>query len=823
MKKRKNIIKLVAVFLLLLLFLCSGSRGAVLTGEFLMNDKRDNDSLVVNSHGEWNGTFVSGSGFCYTIKNKSPDRFGRADKSILLTASQSDYIGIMDDNSEGIIPPDDFSLSFWFKADSLDTKNILISQYAEGLPGRFAVQAIGTALAIEIGDTEIQTVSEVVNPGIWYFCCIVRDSYSIKLYLTKFSLPFNKTAEIDYNGAGYDQELCSEPTIIGMASDSPWDGSLDCVRIWRGALHIQEMEALYNEEPYWIYDGGTKAMNCFDITALDSWDVVEDASNAKAGEIVWQELFDYDPENEWTPLYCDISQYSACTPIDFSMKGGYGLRIERTGGSSYCRVEDVFPDIPDVNTCYMRVYYYIPQWSGNISSIELTLSDSINNKRRMINTLPVTPGNHFVEFAHGGMNIKDTSGYAFDYTKINRIQFYIYGDIGAIVYLDAIAFVKNYHRPRILLTWDNGLPKMYSYVFPELEKRGIKGNFFVNRQREVEGEYFGVSGGMMTPEQLLEMEAAGNLIGNHTSEHKRANHNYSTRYSGRFPSFEMHEDIIQNAAYLKSIGIGIGRFFFAVPSSNAVPNAYSGYKAREELYRFWLQHAYCVIMGKFHKGADGIICGAEFTGHYTFPNPGTAVRIMYRDCVVFTFDSNYVTVGFCDLTSVPSQGAVLAGSGGGELVVKEYSTAADTIDGYLTGDWSAGETVTKESGSGTLSPSPATVVSVDSKGYMSVKEILERCKKHNEVFAPIWHSVGPREYTFDMTEDEFERMLDYAIKQGFEFVTYDDLMPWNQNRYSELPEDCITPMDMDFNNDCKVDFHDLSIFTQRWLKCNLEQ
>ncbi len=804
--------------------LCMDALGAILTGEFLLNEKAS-DSLLVNSHGDIDGAFVSDYGSAYTMYNKSADRFGKANKAILLSGSDFDRIKIMDANLAGIIPSGDFSISFWFSAESFNNKNVLISQYSDEAAGRFSIYTCGTetpVAAIELDTMTTQTGSTILGPGIWYFCCVVRDSESIRLYMSEFGSVFNNTAEIDYNGPGFEQQLCSEPTVIGMASDSPWDGSLDSIRIWSGALHIQEIEALYNEEPYWIYDGGTKALNCFDITALDNWDVAEDANNAKAGEIVWQELFDGEPENEWTGLYCDISQYCACTPINFSMKGGYGLRVERTSGCGYCLVEGVFEDIPDVNTCYMRVYYYIPEWSENISSIELTLSDSINNKRRRINTLPVTPGHHFVELAHGGMEIKDSSCYAFDYTKINRIQFYIHGDIGAIVYLDAIAFVKNYHRPRILLTWDNGLPKMYSYVFGELEQRQIKGNFFVNRQREVEGEYYGVCGNMMTAEQLLEMQAAGNLIGNHTSEHKRQVHDSSTRYSGRFPTFEMHEDIIQNAAYLKDIGIGAGRFFFAVPSSNGVPSAYSDYRAREELYRFWLQHAYCVVMGRFHRGADGIICGTTSREHHTFPNAGTAVRIMYRDCFVYTFDSNYVTVGFSDLTSVPSQGAVLTGSGGGELIIKEYNTTANTIDGYLAGNWSVGDTVTKESGSGTLSPSPAVVSSVTSKGYKKARDILDECKRHNEIFAPAWHSVGPGEYTFDMTEDEFERMLDYAIEQGFEFVTYDDLMPWNHDRYLKLAENCTRPIDMDFNNDCKVDFEDLYLFSQSWLMSNLE-
>lgn len=821
---KRQIRTIISIFI----FLTSTCYGAILKGEFLLNEKNNND-LVINSRGEADGKFISNNGSTYTINNKSSDRFGKSGKTMLLNATEFDRIEIKDSNNAGIIPKDKLSISFWFNARSFSTENTLISQYEEDANGSFEIyinNTITPTISIRLGPASALSGSTVITENKWYFFCILRDSDSIRLYLTEFGQQFNTMPEIEYTGTGFNQPLCSQPTIIGLASNHPFDGSIDSVRIWDGALHIQEIEALYNEEPYWVYKGNTKALNSFDCTALSNWEVVEEPNKAKPGDILWQELFEDELQNEWITSYCNVAKYSACAPIDFSIKGGFGLRAEKTNESpGYCTLERAYTDIPDVTKCYMRLRYFIPSYSKQTYLIEVCISDSINNKRRHINTLPVTAGHHYIEFAHGCMDIKDTYNYAFDYSKIQRIQINIWGELGTIVYFDSIEFVTNYHRPRILLSWDNGLPKMYTYVRQELNKRGIKGNFFVNGQREVEGEYFGVYGDMMTPEQLLEMHAEGHLIGNHTHEHKRAVHDASTYYSGRFPAFEIHEDIMEQVAYLRKIGIKEGRFFLAVPSSNGVTSRYSEYTARQELYRFLLQHAYCVIMGKFHSGADGVICGTKSTSHYTFPNPGTSARIQYRDCYVYTFDSNYVSVEFEQLTTAPFQGAVLVGNNGGSLVLKKAYIMTNTIEGYLTGSWKCGDKVSMQSGEGSLNPSSLTVTSITSKGFMTAKKILDRCKEHNEIFAPAWHSVGPGEYTFDMTEDEFEAMLDYAIEQGFEFVTYADLMPWNLTTNGDVPNmpdpNCLKYPKMDFNKDCKVDFSDFAEFAAEWLDCNL--
>lgn len=66
----------------------------------------------------------------------------------------------------------------------------------------------------------------------------------------------------------------------------------------------------------------------------------------------------------------------------------------------------------------------------------------------------------------------------------------------------------------ILLTFDDGWLDHYTVAFPELEKRGMVGNFFVVTQyADVGGEL------LLNWDQVLEMDRAGHEIGGHTISH----------------------------------------------------------------------------------------------------------------------------------------------------------------------------------------------------------------------------------------------------------------------------------------------------------------
>lgn len=67
----------------------------------------------------------------------------------------------------------------------------------------------------------------------------------------------------------------------------------------------------------------------------------------------------------------------------------------------------------------------------------------------------------------------------------------------------------------VILTFDDGWLDHYTVAFPELQKRGMVGNFFVVTQ------YADVGGELLIDwDQVLEMDRAGNEIGGHTISHE---------------------------------------------------------------------------------------------------------------------------------------------------------------------------------------------------------------------------------------------------------------------------------------------------------------
>ncbi len=53
---------------------------------------------------------------------------------------------------------------------------------------------------------------------------------------------------------------------------------------------------------------------------------------------------------------------------------------------------------------------------------------------------------------------------------------------------------------------------------------------------------------------------------------------------------------------------------------------------------------------------------------------------------------------------------------------------------------------------------------------------------------------------------------------------YTDIGAWQGKSIGfrgEPPANCVSPLEMDLNDDCKVDFRDLAIFAESWLECNL--
>jgi peptidoglycan/xylan/chitin deacetylase (PgdA/CDA1 family) len=229
--------------------------------------------------------------------------------------------------------------------------------------------------------------------------------------------------------------------------------------------------------------------------------------------------------------------------------------------------------------------------------------------------LPGTPGYHEVEFALAGCSGFDTV----DMNNLSRIRVgfdYLPGTRG-IVYIDSIKMIPNLSSPRVILCFDNGYTNHYEVVRPLLNAHNFKGVFYI-----ITG-YLGLPD-YMTAEQILQLQAEGHLVGNHTVDHRL------WQGQGGMPPllyWQRVREIVDAAKTLKNIGINEGRRYFCLPSgtswiSNMTP------AQKNQALRFLLQYSTHVRMTVDPGYVDGQV--AAVCGNY--PNPPRNSRLSWALC-----------------------------------------------------------------------------------------------------------------------------------------------------------------------------------------------
>lgn len=129
-------------------------------------------------------------------------------------------------------------------------------------------------------------------------------------------------------------------------------------------------------------------------------------------------------------------------------------------------------------------------------------------------------------------------------------------------------YVAKYQGDReaaISYTFDDGLSEHYTIVFPEFEKRGLKGTFWINGSKVNEDPQDIRDTTRVTWLQLKEMSDYG---------HEISNHGWAHRNFGRHTEEEIREDIAKNdSAIFVNIGI--------IPRTFCYPN---NTRPREKMY-----------------------------------------------------------------------------------------------------------------------------------------------------------------------------------------------------------------------------------------------
>jgi len=363
-----------------------------------------------------------------------------------------------------------------------------------------------------------------------------------------------------------------------------------------------------------------KGLNCFYPKA---WDLFIDDD-----DVVWQNLCS--DATEWSKGSSDpvtLSDHDDSIGNEYSQTNGSCVKVAFTG-SGTATVTHIFDSAQDFSECFCKFNYFIPDFdydptkyprSGN-QTVVIFLKDS-SWKSAILHHLPYTKGYHSIEFSCGGM--KDQNG--IDFTDITRIQVVIFGGVvGTEFFWDSIQFIQNYSRPRVVLTFDNGLQSHYDVVRPLLNARGMKGVFYVVKD-------FTDTAGYMTTAELLQLQSEGHLIGNHSATHRNWVLDPKPIY------YEMVEEMFENRRWMKSIGIKEGRFYYCHPTGSPCFDFADPYD-RFEALRFLCQYHYHVRMTEYISYVDGVVAHIEGSHrNYTFPNIG-GFRTLSFSVQVTTFD-----------------------------------------------------------------------------------------------------------------------------------------------------------------------------------------
>jgi peptidoglycan/xylan/chitin deacetylase (PgdA/CDA1 family) len=298
----------------------------------------------------------------------------------------------------------------------------------------------------------------------------------------------------------------------------------------------------------------------------------------------------------------------------FSQDDGYSVKIVASGNIyGQARISRNISPPVNISKCHIRVNYFIPSDpNGYVSSVRMDLVDP-NGRYLYILSLPGTVGYHEVEFALAGCG-------NFGAANMNNLSYvrvgfnYPYGTQGTM-YLDSIKAIPNYSSPRVIMCFDDGLACHYSVVRPLLNAHGFKGVFYV-----ITG-FIGGGGQQMTLQQILQLQADGHLVGNHTVDHRLWQGSY---YQPPALYWERVREMVDAAKALKNMGIGTGRRYYAQPSGTDWIGSMTPEKKNQAL-RFLLQYNLHVRMTTDAAFVDGQV--AYVPGNY--PNPPRNARLAW--------------------------------------------------------------------------------------------------------------------------------------------------------------------------------------------------
>lgn len=368
----------------------------------------------------------------------------------------------------------------------------------------------------------------------------------------------------------------------------------------------------------------------------------------EAGDVVWR--LSMDDVSKWTTYACSLANTTdAAGGTDYSRTDGK-LMVQTPTGTytsayAYYRWGAIYNGTaPPLEKCYCKLKYYVPTGEHLPTDIVFFIKGKnySGTSKQMWIGLPITPGEHDVEFCLSALSQIDegcegvnppAEGLITDFNNLEYMMFAINGDPSIKVYWDSVEFVRNADRPKMILSFDDGLLNQYEVIRPILNSRGIRAIFYIIREKALnpyQGQlYMGVN-------QVLELQSEGHLVGNHSTTHDSFWSLYTVWTNKRW---QETQHILENRMWLESIGIDEGRYSYCQPNGSArftAPyepvgtNQEKATRRRDWISFVWANNLHTRLTG-YVKWVDGAICANEQSRvqRHIFPNPGSFRMLGY--------------------------------------------------------------------------------------------------------------------------------------------------------------------------------------------------
>lgn len=284
--------------------------------------------------------------------------------------------------------------------------------------------------------------------------------------------------------------------------------------------------------------------------------------------------------SKWTLENCTVSK----TPL-YVKHGVESLKVQTIINGGVARItKSISRNFSTMTNLQLWVYIedvsklnYIAIYLSSVANFAKSFNYSFTSaQRRLINGWNILQVNKS-EFSNSSLESWDNIMNTF------RIAIVAKSGMSVEVSLDAL-IVDTVSKPKCVITFDGGWIGQYTKAFPIMENLGIKGSSFVTPTQ------VGLNGNFMDTAQLISLQNAGWVIGNHSQNHL----NYAN-----LSIDEIRADIADCITWLKDNGLDKYLQYFVFP--------YGGYEVYKPEVKALLQEL-------------GIV-SARGTMFYNEPNP----------------------------------------------------------------------------------------------------------------------------------------------------------------------------------------------------------